>query len=143
RRVTLLGILKGSAIFAADLARAVGEPAELSFCQARSYGAGTESSGTVYLSELETEVIQGRPVVVCDAVLDTGRTLRTVLAAVRAAGATEVASCVLVDKEPCRVVDVSADWVGFPMDGRFFVGYGLDHAGAYRTLPYVGVVEER
>ncbi len=141
RRPTLLGILKGSALFSADLARAVGEPAELSFVHARSYGDRTVSSGRVQLAGLEAELFAGRPVVICDTILDTGRTLAAVRDAVSKAGASEVTACVLLDKASRREVAVSADWVGFDVQDQFFVGYGLDHGGRYRTLGYVGVVK--
>ncbi|MHC4579726.1 MAG: hypoxanthine phosphoribosyltransferase [Planctomycetota bacterium] len=140
--LTLLGILTGSVIFTADLARAVGEPVELSFVHARSYGKGTVSSGTVKLGRLEDEVVRGRTVVVADTILDTGRTLSTVVEKVRSHGAAEVATCVLLDKPARREVKIDVDWVGFEVPNRFLVGYGLDHAGLFRALDYVGALEE-
>jgi hypoxanthine phosphoribosyltransferase len=140
--LTLLGILTGSVIFTADLSRAVGEPVELSFVHARSYGQGTESTGKVTLSGLEVEVLRDRTVIVTDTILDTGRTLKEVVDAVRAAGARDVATCVLLDKPARRAVEIDAAWVGFEVPDRFLIGYGLDHAGRFRTLKYVGVLEE-
>ncbi|MHC4974440.1 MAG: hypoxanthine phosphoribosyltransferase [Planctomycetota bacterium] len=140
--LTLLGILTGSVIFTADLARVVGEPVELSFVHARSYGSGTTSSGEVTLGDLELEVLRDHTVIVTDTILDTGRTLHKVVEAVQAAGPREVATCVLLDKPARRVIEVEAGWVGFEVPDRFLVGYGLDHAGRYRTLEYVGVLEE-
>jgi hypoxanthine phosphoribosyltransferase len=140
--LTLLGVLTGSVIFTADLARAVGEPVELSFVHARSYGQGTTSSGNVTLGSLEVDVLRGRTVVVTDTILDTGRTLHRVVEAVRAAGAREVATCVLLDKRARREVEVDTGWVGFEVPDRFLVGYGLDHAGRFRTLKYVGALGE-
>ena len=140
--LTLLGILKGSAIFTADLVRAVGEPVELSFVQARSYGESTASSGHVALGDLEADVLKDRTVVVADTILDTGLTLTVILAQVRALGAREVRTCVLLDKKERRTVEVQLDWVGFTVPDRFLVGYGLDHAGRYRALEYVGTLED-
>jgi len=140
--LTLLGILTGSVIFTADLARAVGEPVELSFVHARSYGQGTTSSGTVTLGGLEVEVLRDRTVVVTDTILDTGRTLSKVVDAVRAAGPREVATCVLLDKPARRAVEVDVGWVGFEVPDRFLIGYGLDHGGRFRTLKYVGALGE-
>lgn len=140
--LTLLGILTGSVIFTADLARVVGEPVELSFVHARSYGGGTTSSGEVTLGDLEVDVLKDRTVIVTDTILDTGRTLHKVVEAVRAAGPREVTTCVLLDKPARRVIEIRAGWVGFQVPDRFLVGYGLDHAGRYRTLDYVGVLEE-
>jgi hypoxanthine phosphoribosyltransferase len=140
--LTLLGILTGSVIFTADLARAVGEPVELSFVHARSYGSGTTSSGKVTLGDLELDVLRDRTVIVTDTILDTGRTLQKVVEAVRAAGAAEVASCVLLDKPARRAVEIEAGWIGFEVPDRFLIGYGLDHGGRFRTLEYVGALEE-
>ncbi|MHC4670701.1 MAG: hypoxanthine phosphoribosyltransferase [Planctomycetota bacterium] len=140
--LTLLGILTGSVIFTADLARAVGEPVELSFVHARSYGKGTVSAGKVTLGGLEDEVVRGRTVVVADTILDTGHTLSTVVAKVRSHGAAEVATCVLLDKPARREVRIDVDWVGFEVPNRFLVGYGLDHGGLFRALDYVGALED-
>jgi len=140
--LTLLGILTGSVIFTADLVRAVGEPVELSFVHARSYGQGTTSSGKVTLGGLEVDVLRDRTVIVTDTILDTGRTLHEVVGAVCAAGARDVATCVLLDKPARRAVEIDAAWVGFEVPDRFLIGYGLDHAGRFRALKYVGVLEE-
>jgi hypoxanthine phosphoribosyltransferase len=140
--LTLLCILKGSALFAADLARAVPGDVELSFVQARSYGDGTTSSGAVEVGVLEEEVVHDRRVIVVDTILDTGRTLTEVVNAVRGAGAAEIATCVLLDKKARRTVDIRPDFRGFESPDRFLVGYGLDYAGRYRTLAYIGALGE-
>ncbi len=139
-RVTLLGILKGAAVFLADLGRVVGEPAALSFVRARSY-EGQSSTGRVKLGALEEADVVGRVVVVVDTILDTGHTLAAVLEELRGRGAEEVASCVLLDNPSRREVAIDADFVGFTVPDRFLVGYGLDHDGEYRTLPYLGVLD--
>ena len=140
-RITLLGILKGAFIFLADLARAMGEDVELSFVRARSYGDRTSSSGRVVLTEFEADVLRGRAVVVVDTILDTGHTLQTVVEALEKAEAKRVLTCVLLDKKERRVVDVRADLVGFEVEDRFLVGYGLDHAGHHRALRHIAVLE--
>jgi hypoxanthine phosphoribosyltransferase len=139
--LTLLGVLKGSALFLADLARAVGEPLDLSFVHARSYGRAMVSGGRLALGAVDEEDVRDRVVVVADAILDTGRTLAGVVEAVRAAGAREIATCVLLDKPARRSVPIRADWVGFEVPDRFLVGYGLDHAGRFRALDYVGAID--
>jgi len=141
-RITLLPILKGAAIFGADLARALGEPLELSFVQAGSYGRDRKSSGAVSLGPLEEGALRGRPVVICDGILDTGRTLRAVVERVREAAPASILTCVLLDKPSRRVVDIAADLVGFTVPDRFVVGYGLDRAGEYRALGWVGALDE-
>ena len=140
--LTLLCVLKGSALFAADLARAVPGDVELSFVQAWSYGDETTSSGKVEVGGLEKEVVRGRRVIVVDTILDTGRTLTEVVNAVRGAGAAEIATCVLLDKPARRAVDIRPDFRGFESPDRFLVGYGLDYAGRYRTLAYIGALGE-
>ena len=142
RPVVLLGVLQGAVYFATDLARALEGSVDLSFVAARSYGKGTVSSGHVELGPLDTELLSGEVVVVVDTVVDTGRTLAATLDAVRGAGAAEVASCVLLDKPARREIAVAADLVGFEIADRFVVGYGLDHAGRHRALPYVGVLKQ-
>lgn len=139
RTVVVLGILYGAAVFATDLVRALEGPKELAFVRASSYGRGTESTGRVELGALDENLLAGRYVLVADTILDTGLTLRTVLEAVRAAGAGEVAGCVLLDKPARRTESVEPEFVGFVVEDRFLVGYGLDHAGRHRALPYVGV----
>jgi hypoxanthine phosphoribosyltransferase len=140
--LALLGILKGAALFVADLARDLGEGVELTFVQARSYGKSTVSSGEVILGDFEDEALRGRRVVVADTILDTGLTLSRVVAQVRERGADDVLTCVLVDKPARRVAEVTPDLVGFTVPDRFLVGYGLDHAGRYRGLPYLAVLGE-
>ena len=140
--ITLLCILKGSALFTADLARSVPGEVELSFVHARSYGDRTTSSGKVELFQLEHEVLAGRRVVVIDTILDTGRTLEEVIRQVKTAGAADVRACVLLDKISRRQADIVPDWIGFESPDRFLVGYGLDHAGRYRTLAYIGVLDD-
>lgn len=140
--LTLLCVLKGAALFAADLARELGDGLELTFVQARSYGKSTVSSGEVTLGEFEDEALRGRRVVVADTIVDTGLTLSRVVAEVRERGADAILTCVLVDKPVRRTVDVTPDLVGFTVPDRFLVGYGLDHDGHHRGLPYLGVLGE-
>jgi hypoxanthine phosphoribosyltransferase len=140
--ITLLGVLKGAVIFLADLARAVGPGVELSFVRARSYGDRTTSSGKVLLGEVEEEVLRGHCVVVVDTILDTGHTLKAVVDRLHELEAKKVLTCVLLDKRTRRVVDVQADMVGFEVEDRFLVGYGLDIAGRHRSLRYVAAIED-
>jgi len=140
--LTLVAILKGAALFAADLARALGGETDLAFVRARSYGAGVTSSGNIVLGEIEREEFAGRRLLVVDTILDTGRTLRTVVDHLGGAGAEAIFTCVLLDKPARRSVGIRADWVGFTAPDRFLVGYGLDLGGRYRTLPYVGTADE-
>ena len=133
----LVGVLKGAAVFFADLARALPGESEFAFVRARSYGDRTESSGEVKVEWAGPEEVEGRTVVIVDTILDTGHTLRAVVDMVGARGAERVLTCVLLDKAERRVVPIEADLVGYAVPDTFLVGYGLDYAGRYRSLPYL------
>lgn len=140
RSPLLLVLMDGAFVFAADLARAVHRPdLELRFVRASSYRGGTVSSGSVALEPIPD--LHGRTVVLVDDILDTGRTLAATATAAHAACASQVLSCVLLDKPSRRVAGgmQHADLVGFTIPDRFVVGYGLDHDGRFRQLPYVGI----
>jgi len=142
--LVLLALLKGSVVFLADLIRAISIPLHLEFAWVSSYGAGTTSAGQVDLKLLPEEDLKGRTVMLVDDILDTGRTLKTVSQCLKEEnGAGLVETCVLLDKKARRAVPQEADYVGFPVEDHFVVGYGLDHAGRYRNLPYIGVLKER
>lgn len=141
--VVVLALLKGGVIFLADLIRAINRPLQLDFAWAASYGDSTESAGNVELKVFPDEDLSGKTVIVVDDILDTGRTLKAVCERLRTErGVPEVKTCVLLDKKARRAVDQDADYVGFPVDDLFVVGYGLDYAGRYRNLPYIGVLKE-
>jgi hypoxanthine phosphoribosyltransferase len=141
--VLLVGILKGSAIFLADLLRAIDVPADYDFVTISSYGNSTVSNGCVkVLSEIRSDV-EGRHVLIVEDIVDTGWTLRMSCLAenLRERGAASVKVCTLLDKPARRQVDVPIDYRGFVIEDEFVVGYGLDWAGRYRNLPYVGVLK--
>ena len=142
--VVILGLLKGSVLFLADLVRSIERPVKLDFAWVSSYGSGTTSSGEVKLKVFPKEEIEGRKVIVVDDILDTGRTMATVKDKLRDdLGATDVQSCVLLNKAARRLTQVQADFVGFEVEDVFVVGYGLDFNDRYRNLPYIGVLHER
>ncbi len=135
--------LRGGFMFAADLLRALSarriDP-DIGFVQAASYGAGTVSSGQVQMvRELKID-IGGRPVLLIDDILDSGRTLVHLESYLKGNGAADVISAVLLDKPARRAVPAEADYVGFTCPDAFVVGYGMDAAGRYRGLPYVGLL---
>lgn len=140
RAPLLVALLDGAFCFAADLARAIDLPdLRVAFMRASSYGARTESSGRVDLGAMPA--CRGDDVLVVDDILDSGRTLASVRAALLAAGARRVRTCVLLDKPARRAVRVAADHVGFTIADRFVVGYGLDVDGRWRHLPDICVLE--
>jgi hypoxanthine phosphoribosyltransferase len=137
---TVLAILKGSVVFVADLIRRLPIPLRLSFVQAESYRRGT-TAGALEVGRLPgAEDLAGRRVLLVDDILDSGRTLAAVRAEVLARGARDVRTCVFLDKPARRAVELEADHVCFAVEDVFVVGYGLDFAGRYRNLPYVGVL---
>jgi hypoxanthine phosphoribosyltransferase len=140
REFVVVSLLNGTVMFLADLVRHLELPLRLDFIGVSSYGAGTESGDLVFTKELRLDV-RGRDVLVVDDILDTGRTLKRVLAKLRALQPRRLKVCVLLDKKARRVERVKADYVGFPIPDYFVVGYGLDFAERYRNLPFVGVLK--
>jgi len=138
--LVMLGILRGSFIFLADLVRGFARHElhpRIDFITLSSYGAGTESSGLVEITH-DTDVdLAGADVVVVDDILDSGRTLRFARDLFLERGARSVRTCVMLDKKTERAVEMEADHIGFPVDDVFVVGYGLDYNNHYRELPEI------
>ncbi len=140
RDFTVVSVLKGSCVFASDLIRRIPIPLELAFVAAGSYGAGTEP-GEVEINFFPTgNEIDGRNLLLVDDILDTGRTLHRLVRELGKRGAREVRTCVFLDKPARRAVALERDFRCFEVEDLFVVGYGLDHAGRYRNLPYVGAL---
>lgn len=141
REFTVVSVLKGSCIFASDLIRRIPEPLELAFVAASSYGDGTESSGKLDINYFPAEGdIRGRNLLLVDDILDTGRTLHRLKRELLERGAAEILTCVFLDKPSRRSVEFDSDFRCFQVDDVFVVGYGLDYAGRYRNLPFVGAL---
>ncbi len=137
----VVGLLKGSFIFMADLVRQFRKPVLLDFMWVSSYGSSQQSSGHVEVIKDVGMDIEGKKVLLVDDILDTGYTLREVVQILRVKGAKEVKLCVLLDKRGRRKVDIEADFVGFEVPDVFLVGYGLDWAEEGRNLKDVYAVE--
>ena len=140
REFTVVSILKGSCIFSADLIRRIPVPLELAFVSASSYRDGT-SAGNLEINFFPTGEIEGRNLLLVDDILDTGQTMSRLKAEFLERGAAEVATCVFLDKPSRRAAPLEADFKVLEVDDLFVVGYGLDFAGRYRNLPYVGVLK--
>ena len=136
---TVVSILKGSCIFSADLIRRIPIPLELAFVSASSYGDRT-TSGELEINFFPTGEIEGRNLLLVDDILDTGQTMARLRSEFQHRGAADVATCVFLDKPSRRGVELEADFRVACIDDLFVVGYGLDFAGRYRNLPYVGVL---
>ncbi|KAG1676912.1 hypothetical protein FOA52_014788 [Chlamydomonas sp. UWO 241] len=142
KRPVIMPILKGGFVTAADLVRSihpVPDGLEVEFVAASSYGAGTETTGTVQISFAEA-VVKGRHCLLVDDLADSGLTLFEVTKAVLAAGAASAKSLVLLDKKERRKVDITPDYIGFDCPNKWVIGNGMDTAQIYRSLPYIGVM---
>ena len=141
-RPLFVGVLKGACMFQCDLARATPLEGELDYISVSSYGAGTTSSGTVHIINDLRGNVAGRHVIVCEGVVDSGLTLSHVLDMLRHRGAASLRVATLLDKVPCRKIEVPVEYAGWKIGSEFVIGYGMDVAERYRNLPYVGVLEE-
>lgn len=134
--LTLIGLLKGSFIFLADLARAIERPLSVDFLVASSYGTGTVSSGEVRLLYEPAAQLAGRHILLVEDIIDSGRTLASLTDRLRSRGPRSLAVCALLDKRIAPPLP-EIRFVGFTAPPKFLVGYGLDHAEEFRHLPYI------
>ncbi len=137
----LVGVLKGSVLFLADLARELGGEVSFDFLSVSSYGKGTKSSGEVKLIKDLDVSIEGRTVLVVEDILDTGLTLNYLLRLFQERRPRHLRVVVLLDKFERRITDVRADYTGFTIPNEFVVGYGLDFDERYRNLPDVCILQ--
>ena len=141
RGVHLIAVLKGAFVFLSDLARALTVPCSLDFMAVSSYGKSTSSSGQVQLlKDLDTG-LEGREVVIVEDIVDTGLTLSYLQDILRARSPRSLRTACLLSKPSRRQTDVKVEYVGFTIEDRFVIGYGLDFAEQYRNLPYIAVME--
>jgi hypoxanthine phosphoribosyltransferase len=139
--IVMIGVLKGSFIFMADLIREINIPCQMDFIRAASYGSGCESSGRIAITkDIELE-ISGRDVLVVEDIVDTGLTLKHIVEILKERNPRSLKVCAFLDKPGRRKVPFKADYVCFTIDDAFVVGYGLDFNENYRHLPDVCVVE--
>ena len=141
KSVHLICILKGSVYFTCELAKRITVPVTMDFMQCSSYGAETKSSGIVKIVKDLDEPIIDRNVIIIEDIIDSGRTLSHLKKLLAQRSPKSLKICTLLDKPDRRVVDVPVEYVGFQIEDKFVVGYGLDYDQQYRNLPYVGVVQ--
>ncbi len=139
--LVLVCILKGSMVFFVDLAREISLPLRFDHIGVSSYGDSTTSSGRVELRSDLSESVTGKRVLLVEDIIDTGRTVDFVRRHLAERGPASLDIVALLDKPGRREVEVDISYPGFTIPDEFVVGYGLDHAGMYRNLPYVGVVD--
>ncbi len=134
-------VLKGAFLFLGDLIRAMEGHVTIDFMACSSYGAGTSSTGEVRLSKDLDSGLEGRDVIIVEDIVDTGLTLHYLQEILLARGPRSLRTACLLSKPSRRKIDVKVDYIGFTIEDRFVVGYGLDYAEQYRNLPYIGILE--
>ncbi len=139
--LVLVGVLKGSFIFLADLARRLTIPRTIEFIAVSSYGSGSKSTGAVRLVMDVRGNIEDKHVLIVEDIVDTGHTLKYLIGMLESHRPASVKTCALVRKAERAEVDVNVDYLGFDIGDEWVVGYGLDYAEQNRTLPYIGVVK--
>ncbi len=139
-KLVVVGLLRGSFVFIADLVRELEMNVEVDFLEASSYGNATESSREVKILKDLRGAIEGRDVLVVEDIVDTGHTLTAVLELLRSRHPRKLETIALLDKPARREVPLKATWTGFEIPDAFVVGYGIDFAQANRNLPYIGTV---
>ncbi|MGC6388228.1 hypoxanthine phosphoribosyltransferase [Ewingella sp. S1.OA.A_B6] len=138
--MVLVGLLRGSFMFMADLCRTIDVSHEVDFMTASSYGNGMSTTRDVKILKDLDEDIRGKDVLIVEDIIDSGNTLSKVRELLQLRGPKSLAICTLLDKPQRREVDVKVEYVGFAIPDEFVVGYGIDYAQRYRHLPYVGKV---
>ncbi|MBQ0136032.1 MAG: hypoxanthine phosphoribosyltransferase [Oscillospiraceae bacterium] len=141
KNLVLVSVLKGSVVFMADLMRAISIPCSIDFMVVSSYGSGTESSGIVkIIKDLDMD-LRGVDLLIVEDILDTGRTLSSLINILKMRNPNSVKICTFLDKPERRIADISAEYVGACVPDEFVIGYGLDYDETYRNLPYVGILK--
>jgi hypoxanthine phosphoribosyltransferase len=141
KELVVVGILKGSVIFAAELIKNISIPCEIDFMAVSSYGNSTETSGVVrILKDLDSN-IEGKDILIVEDIVDTGVTLAYLLKYLKARKANSIEIVALLNKQARRVSDLEVKYIGFEVPDGFIVGYGIDYAEKYRNLPFIGILK--
>jgi len=141
RDLLMVGILKGSFLFIADLVRAISTPADVDFVRIASYGSDTRSSGIVEIRKDLEMPIRGRHILIVEDIVDSGYTLEALCNLLLLREPASLRVCTLVDKRALRATEVPVDYVGFTLEQGFIVGYGLDYDERFRGLPDIYLVK--
>ena len=141
KSILLIGVLKGAAVFMADLMRSIDTSVEIDFMVVSSYGSGTQSAGNIKILKDTDVSVEGRDVLIAEDILDTGITLYNLKQLLLARGANSLKICTIFNKPARRKSPIEADYIGFEVPDEFVVGYGLDYNQKYRNLPYLGILD--
>lgn len=137
----VVGVLKGSVVFAADLIKSIDIPCEIDFMAVSSYGNSTESSGVVRILKDLDHSIEGKHVLLVEDIVDSGITLTYLLKYLKARKAESIEIVSLLNKPERRTADLEVKYIGFEVPNEFIVGYGIDYAEKYRNLPFIGILK--
>ena len=139
-KLIVVGLLRGSFMFIADLVRKIDVPVEVDFITVSAYGSGMTSSGNVkILKDLDGD-ISGHDVLLVEDIVDTGKTLEAVIEMLETRMPNSIKVCALLNKQSRRISNIKADWIGFEIPDEFVVGYGIDYDQRNRNLPFIGKV---
>lgn len=141
QKLLMVGVLKGSVVFMADLMRQIDLDVSIDFMAVSSYGSGTKTSGQVQILKDLNRSIEGKNILVIEDILDSGVTLSYLTSLLWSRKPASIRLCTLLDKPERRKVEVKPDYVGFTIPDAFVVGYGLDYDESFRQLPYVGILK--
>ncbi len=141
KKIVVVGILKGSAIFVSDLVRNITIPCELYFMAVSSYGNSSETSGVVRILKDLDNSIEGKEVIIAEDIIDSGVTLDYLVDYLKGRKANSISIVTLLTKPSRRKVDIDVKYTGFEVPDEFLIGYGLDYAEKYRNLPFIGVLK--
>lgn len=142
KRLLLVCILKGGVVFMSDLMKKIRRPVEIDFMKVSSYGNGTETTGRInIILDLHRSDLSDLDIIIIEDIIDSGKTLSYLVEYLKLNGAHSVKTCTLLDKPSRRQVNFVPDYIGAEIPDEFVVGYGLDYAEHYRTLPFVGVLK--
>lgn len=136
--IILIGLLRGSFVFIADLCRNISIPHEVDFMTVSSYENNVHSNGKLRIIKDIHEDIKGKDVLIIEDIIDSGNTLNKVLKFLSLKGPKSLSICVLLNKLDHRKININTEWIGFTISNEFVVGYGIDYAQKYRYLPYIG-----
>ena len=139
QEILMIGVLRGAIIFMADLARAVQLPVTFDFMAVSSYGSSTSSTGVVRILKDLDEDVEGKHILIVEDIIDSGLTLSYLVENLKSRKPRSIKICTLLNKPERRKADVPVDYNGFIIPDHFVVGYGLDFAGKYRNLPFIGI----
>lgn len=141
RPLTIVGVLTGCLVFLADLIRRLDLPLRIALVQASSYRGTATTAGELHVQDDLLPELKGRDILLIDDILDTGKTMKHLVAHLRSLGTASVRTAVLLRKEGRQEVAIEPDFVGFSIPNEFVVGYGLDYDDEYRNLPFIGVLD--